>query len=102
MDKSTEKEGCFSIVLEHVPKALSSRLRKQLQIPVIGIGAGQDCDGQVRVTADLLGLTSKQPPFSQPLIQGRQLCVEALKNWINEQHQEEIPTKATSEPTPNC
>ncbi len=98
-----EKVGCFSLVLEHVPRQLSSKLRKQLKIPVIGIGAGEDCDGQVRVTADLLGLSSKQPPFSQPLLHGRQLCIEALQTWIQQQHcQEEIPTKASSEQEPDC
>jgi len=72
-------------VLEHVPDALAGRLRRALDIPVIGIGAGEDCDGQVRVTADLLGLTPTQPPFSPALIPGRQLCVEALKGWVQQQ-----------------
>lgn len=77
-----EAAGCFSLVLEHVPADLAGSLRRQLAIPVIGIGAGDDCDGQVRVTADLLGLTPSQPPFSTPLLAGRQLCVEALRGWL--------------------
>ena len=81
-----EKAGCFSLVLEHVPGELAGKLRNQLKIPVIGIGAGSECDGQVRVTADLLGLSSKQPPFSPPLIPGQQLCIEALQLWIKKQH----------------
>ena len=81
-----EEAGCFSLVLEHVPGELASNLRNQLKIPVIGIGAGKECDGQVRVTADLLGLSSKQPPFSPPLIPGQQLCIEALQSWIKKQH----------------
>ena len=96
-----EQAGCFSIVLEHVPGELASRIRNKLKIPVIGIGAGKDCDGQVRVTADLLGLSSKQPPFSQALIPGRQLCVEALQSWIQQQQlQAENPTKEASEQEP--
>ena len=81
-----QEAGCFSIVLEHVPESISIKLKKELKVPVIGIGAGNECDGQVRVTADLIGLTLKQPPFSQALIPGRQLCIEALKDWINKQN----------------
>ncbi|MDA0717850.1 MAG: 3-methyl-2-oxobutanoate hydroxymethyltransferase [Cyanobacteria bacterium] len=77
--------GCFALVLEHVPADLGALLQKELDMPVIGIGAGEDCDGQVRVTADLLGLTSHQPPFSPPLLQGRALGVAALHRWIASQ-----------------
>ena len=54
-----EKLGCFSIVLEHIPEPLAKEIQKVLKIPTIGIGAGNFCDGQVRVTADLLGLNDK-------------------------------------------
>ncbi len=97
-----EKAGCFGIVLEHIPGEVASQLRHQLKVPVIGIGAGEDCDGQVRVTADLLGLSSKQPPFSPPLIPGRQLCIDALQSWIKQQHlQAKNPTKEASEQKPD-
>ncbi len=89
-----EQAGCFAIVLEHVPSSVASKARRNLKIPIIGIGAGEDCDGQVRVTADLLGLTAKQPPFSKKLLNGRQVFTEALKGWVSElQNQAEIPTK---------
>jgi 3-methyl-2-oxobutanoate hydroxymethyltransferase len=80
-----QEQGCFALVLEHVPPALAARLRAELVIPVIGIGAGEGCDGQVRVTADLLGLTPRQPPFSPPLLQGRELAVGALRDWVSRQ-----------------
>ena len=65
---------------------------------VIGIGAGDQCDGQVRVTADLIGLTDKQPPFAQPLIQTRELCIKALKDWVNQKENSSKPrTTSTSE-----
>ncbi len=51
-----EKAGAFSIVLECVPRLLAKRISKKLKIPTIGIGAGSDCDGQVLVTQDLLGM----------------------------------------------
>jgi 3-methyl-2-oxobutanoate hydroxymethyltransferase len=82
MARDLEAAGCFSLVLEHVPAELAASLSQELRIPVIGIGAGEHCDGQVRVTADLLGLTAKQPPFCPPLLQGRSLCVDALKGWV--------------------
>lgn len=77
-----EQAGCFALVLEHIPDTLAGQLRRELQLPVIGIGAGNNCDGQVRVTADLLGLTAAQPPFSSALLPGRQLFSEALKGWV--------------------
>jgi 3-methyl-2-oxobutanoate hydroxymethyltransferase len=79
-----EASGCFALVLEHVPPALAAEVTQALRIPVIGIGAGEACDGQVRVTADLLGLTDRQPPFSPPLVAGRELAVEALRQWIRQ------------------
>ena len=93
-----EKIGCFSLVLEHIPSKVAGRLSKLLKIPVIGIGAGEYCDGQVRVTADLLGLTDKQPPFAKPLIQTRELCIKALKDWVNQKKNSSKPrTTSTSE-----
>ena len=104
-----EAAGCFALVLEHIPTALASELRQLLGIPVIGIGAGDGCDGQVRVTADLLGLTPQQPPFSPALIPGRQLCIEALKGWVNQQQEPTpsdqeatAPTSTPVPPTPGC
>jgi hypothetical protein len=82
---STDDPLYRSIVLEHVPAALAEAISGLLTIPVIGIGAGERCDGQVRVTADLLGLTPRQPPFSRPLIDGRGLAIEALRGWISAQ-----------------
>ncbi len=89
--KQLEQAGCFALVIEHVPDIVAGKLKTSLKIPIIGIGAGKNCDGQVRVTADLLGLTSKQPPFSKPLVSGRKIFIESLKEWINQQG--DSPTK---------
>ncbi|QNJ06631.1 3-methyl-2-oxobutanoate hydroxymethyltransferase [Synechococcus sp. MEDNS5] len=100
---SLEMAGCFAMVLEHVPEALAGRMRENLQIPVIGIGAGQDCDGQVSVTADLLGLTPMQPPFSPARLDGRTLGIEALRSWLEEQrHPAADPTTAQPPPGSDC
>ena len=70
------------MVLEHIPDLLAKEIRDDLKIPVIGIGAGNLCDGQVRVTADLIGLSEKQPPFCKPVFEGRKIFVDKLKEWV--------------------
>lgn len=96
--------GCFAVVLEHVPADLAAQASQALAIPVIGIGAGAGCDGQVRVTADLLGLTSQQPPFSPPLLPGRSLAVQALQGWLAQQRHPSAsaPTTADTPAAPHC
>jgi len=77
-----EELGCFSIVLEHIPEDLAKEIQTNLKIPTIGIGAGQYCDGQIRVTADLLGLNEKQPPFCEPILKGKNILTQKLKEWV--------------------
>jgi 3-methyl-2-oxobutanoate hydroxymethyltransferase len=60
--KELEEAGAFALVLECVPTELAARITKSLSIPTIGIGAGPDCDAQVLVINDLLGLTPGKPP----------------------------------------
>jgi 3-methyl-2-oxobutanoate hydroxymethyltransferase len=57
-----EAAGCFAIVLEAVPAAVAARVTRALRVPTIGIGAGPECDGQVLVWHDLLGLYEGRPP----------------------------------------
>ncbi|MDC7998114.1 3-methyl-2-oxobutanoate hydroxymethyltransferase [Gilvibacter sediminis] len=57
-----ERIGCFAIVLEKVPASLAAEVAKSVQIPIIGIGAGPGCDGQVLVTHDMLGMTYEFNP----------------------------------------
>ena len=80
---SLEKLGCFSIVLEHIPELLAKEIQIDLEIPILGIGAGNFCDGQIRVTADLLGLNDKQPPFCRPITNGKKYFGEKLKEWVD-------------------
>jgi 3-methyl-2-oxobutanoate hydroxymethyltransferase len=59
---SLEEAGCFSIVLESIPTRLGKLVSERLEIPTIGIGAGLDCDGQVLVTHDLIGMFDRFTP----------------------------------------
>jgi len=100
-----QQQGCFALVLEHVPAPLASRLRRELTIPVVGIGAGPDCDGQILVTADLLGLTHHQPPFIKARLQGAELFKRELQDWCHQQrHQNQTahPPTGDNPPTPDC
>jgi 3-methyl-2-oxobutanoate hydroxymethyltransferase len=59
--RALEAAGCFAVVLEAVPAAVARRVSETLHVPTIGIGAGPDCDGQVLVWHDLLGLGDRKP-----------------------------------------
>lgn len=98
-----QEAGCFALVLEHIPETVARSITEELLIPVIGIGAGEGCDGQVRVTADLLGLTDRQPPFSPALVDGRGLFVKALEGWIASVREHSgRPTRPESPAAPHC
>ena len=60
--KALEQAGCFAIVLEKIPAALATLVAKTVQIPVIGIGAGNGVDGQVLVVHDMLGINNEFNP----------------------------------------
>jgi len=60
--KLLEEAGCFAIVLEKIPASLAKKVAESLTIPVIGIGAGSDVDGQVLVLHDMLGVTKEFSP----------------------------------------
>jgi len=60
--KKLEEAGCFAIVLEKIPAQLAAKVQKMVKIPVIGIGAGPEVDGQVLVLHDMLGITQKFSP----------------------------------------
>jgi 3-methyl-2-oxobutanoate hydroxymethyltransferase len=77
--------GCFSIVLESIPASLASLISKRLEIPTIGIGAGPECDGQVLVTHDMLGLFQRfRPKFVKKYANLYAEMVLAFTDYIEE------------------
>ncbi|MCT4671906.1 MAG: 3-methyl-2-oxobutanoate hydroxymethyltransferase [Prolixibacteraceae bacterium] len=60
--KLLEEAGCYALVLEKIPASLAARVAKEVRIPVIGIGAGSEVDGQVLVVHDMLGITQEFSP----------------------------------------
>ena len=80
-----QEAGAALLVLECVPATLGKDVSRALRIPVIGIGAGVDCDGQVLVLHDLLGVSSgRRPRFVKDFLAGRGSVVEAVRAYVRE------------------
>jgi 3-methyl-2-oxobutanoate hydroxymethyltransferase len=86
-----EQAGVFSLVLEHIPTDLALQITQKLRIPTIGIGAGADCDGQVLVTSDILGLSEKQPPFAKVYTNLRATITQAVQDYAVEVREHKFP-----------
>lgn len=81
---AVEQAGAFSVVIEGVPRDLAAVITEKLNIPTIGIGAGPDCDGQVLVLHDLLGLTTRQLKFTKSFANLRESSVAACAQFALE------------------
>ena len=89
-----EDAGAFSIVLEGVPAQLAREITERLTIPTIGIGAGPDCDGQVLVVNDMLGLTgNKVPKFVKRYADLRNIIFLAANEYIKDVEEGSFPSK---------
>ncbi|WP_049997277.1 3-methyl-2-oxobutanoate hydroxymethyltransferase [Halococcus sediminicola] len=86
-----EDAGAFALVLEHVPANLATQITDQLSIPTIGIGAGQDCDGQVLVANDVLGLGERIPPFAASFGDVRGEMERAISDYVGAVENDEFP-----------
>lgn len=83
--KMLEEAGAFAIVLELVPREVAEIITDQLEISTIGIGAGTNCDIQVLVLHDLVGMTfGRQPRFVRQYANIREVMTEAIKNWSDD------------------
>ena len=79
-----QKAGAFAIVLELVPADLAARITKELSIPTVGIGAGVDCDSQVLVWTDLMGITKNPPKLAKAYRNLRTEMLDATKEWAGD------------------
>ena len=77
--------GCFSLVLEGIPREVAAILTAELPIPTIGIGAGPECDGQILVWHDVLGLSARPPAkFVRRYLNGATLIGDALQQFVHD------------------
>ena len=92
--KLLDKLGCFGIVLEKIPAAVSKKVTTAINSPVIGIGAGSDVDGQVLVTHDLVGLSTEfNPRFLRRYIDLNDIMSKAIKSYIKDVKSLNFPNK---------
>lgn len=95
--KILEEAGCFSVVLECIPRELAKKITFSLKIPTIGIGAGPDCDGQVLVINDILGLFEEfKPKFVRRYAELSKEIRKACKNFIEDVKGKRYPSEEES------
>ncbi|WP_277541232.1 3-methyl-2-oxobutanoate hydroxymethyltransferase [Haloarcula laminariae] len=89
--RAHEDAGAFALVLEHVPANLGAQVTEALDIPTIGIGAGGDCDGQVLVFTDVVGLAESSPPFAEQFGDVRSEVRSAVGDYVDAVESGEFP-----------
>jgi 3-methyl-2-oxobutanoate hydroxymethyltransferase len=95
--KALERAGCFALVLEGIPARLGATVTRELSIPTIGIGAGVQCDGQVLVTHDLLGLYhGHQPKFVRRYAELGTATRDAFARYVADVKARRFPSDAES------
>lgn len=92
--KLLEEAGCFSIVLEKIPAKLAKKVTSEISIPTIGIGAGVDCDGQVLVIHDMLGMNKGfNPRFLRRYADIHTTMTEAVEQYIQDIKDKDFPNQ---------
>ena len=95
--RAVEAAGAFSVVLEGIPRELAAEITRAVHIPTIGIGAGPDCDGQILVLHDLLGLTFQEPPkFARRYANVGEIITKAVKEYCDDVQQGNFPSDEES------
>jgi len=95
--RAVEAAGAFAVVLEAVPRELAAQITRELRIPTIGIGAGPDCDGQILVIHDMLGLTfGHTPKFTRQYANVGEIIGRAVKEYCDDVRQGMFPSDAES------
>ena len=88
-----QSAGVFALVLELVPAELAALISETLDIPVIGIGAGAECDAQVIVWTDLMGITTNPPKFAKAYRNLREEMTRGVQEWIGDVSSGRFPGK---------
>ena len=89
-----QEAGCFAVVLEKIPATLAAEVSKSLTIPTIGIGAGAQCDGQVLVMHDLLGITTEfKPRFLRRYLNLDEQITTAVQQYISDVRSASFPNE---------
>ena len=89
--------GVFAIVLEKIPSKLAKKVTESISVPTIGIGAGPDCDGQVLVVYDMLGLTEEfKPRFVRRYSELAEIMRGAFRSFIKDVRSQQFPTDKES------
>lgn len=95
--KALEDAGCFSLVLEKIPRKLAKKVADSIHIPVIGIGAGPDVDGQVLVLHDMLGMTHEfHPRFLRRYLSLFEEIGGAVKQYVSDVKSRDFPNQEES------
>ncbi|WP_306639888.1 3-methyl-2-oxobutanoate hydroxymethyltransferase [Sanyastnella coralliicola] len=93
--KMLDEVGCFAIVLEKIPAELAAKVAASVSVPVIGIGAGGDVDGQVLVVHDMLGITQEfSPRFLRRYSDMGDQMVNAVRQYIDDVKSEDFPNES--------
>jgi len=94
--KLLEKAGVFSIVLECIKRKLAKEISNLIKIPTIGIGSSNNCDGQILVVDDILGLTESKMKFVKKFVDAKKLITDGAKKFKNEVKSKKFPSKKNS------
>ncbi len=95
--RALQDAGAFAIVLEKVPASVAATISKDLHVPVIGIGAGGGCDGQILVTQDMLGLYTRfHPRFVRRYAELAETMQAAFKHYVGDVKSGEFPSSSES------
>ena len=96
--RAVAEAGAFAVVLEALAELLAARITKQVSIPTIGIGASAECDGQILVLEDMLGLSPRVPKFVKEYAQIGEAIETAVKTYANEVRTRVFPSDAYTYP----
>ena len=99
--RAVEAAGAFAVVLESIPREVAARITAELRIPTIGIGAGPDCDGQILVLHDIVGMTfGHTPKFARRYANVGQMISQAVAEYCRDVQQGQFPSDEESYHSP--